>query len=155
MRKSIVGTLIAMAISDLTGSYGTVGTSRSNSGLAIASPRSGGSRASFRPKPAFLAPASYYGATHRLFKNKLPPQFRAESALNLSKDKLEGTITLPLDMGWFNVLEDDELRHQVKKVTGMESFPQVFVKGNFLGGLAELEALLKDGQIFRKSAPLQ
>lgn len=40
-----------------------------------------------------------------------------------------------------------ELQHELAGVTGLESFPQIIVDGEILGGLNELRAADKDGTL--------
>lgn len=39
------------------------------------------------------------------------------------------------------------VKEAVKAVTGQKTFPQVFIKGKFIGGNSELQELISDGKI--------
>jgi glutaredoxin 3 len=52
-----------------------------------------------------------------------------------------------------NLGEHPELQAQLTEVTGLESFPQIVVDGEPLGGLNELRAAEKSGVLASWSAP--
>ncbi|CAJ0939425.1 unnamed protein product, partial [Mesorhabditis belari] len=47
----------------------------------------------------------------------------------------------------YNVLEDSELREGIKKYSDWPTIPQVYVKGEFVGGADILIQMHKDGEI--------
>lgn len=46
-----------------------------------------------------------------------------------------------------NVLEDEDIRTEVKKYTSWPTIPQVFIKGNFLGGCDIMMDMHKSGEL--------
>ncbi len=46
-----------------------------------------------------------------------------------------------------NLAEQPDLQRELAEVTGLDSFPQILVDGEFLGGLNELRAADKDGSL--------
>ena len=46
-----------------------------------------------------------------------------------------------------NVLEDDELRHGIKEFTNWPTIPQVFVKGEFIGGCDIVREVFESGEL--------
>ncbi len=52
-----------------------------------------------------------------------------------------------------NLAEQPELQAQLTELTGLDSFPQILVDGETLGGLNELRAADKDGTLAAWSSP--
>jgi glutaredoxin 3 len=52
-----------------------------------------------------------------------------------------------------NLGSDPELQAQLTEVTGLESYPQIVVNGETLGGLNELRAAEKNGVMAAWTAP--
>ena len=48
--------------------------------------------------------------------------------------------------GYFNVIQDQLIRKELKDHTGWKSYPQVFLGGKFYGGLTKFIDLLKSGK---------
>src|SRR5271157_4208645 len=53
----------------------------------------------------------------------------------------------------YDVLEDYEMREAIKDYTGWPTLPQVFIKGNFIGGADVLQELNESGEL-KKMLPL-
>lgn len=51
------------------------------------------------------------------------------------------------DFGFFNVLDSDTVREGMKKHTDWPTYPQVFVDGEFVGGLDVLRAISAEGAL--------
>jgi len=51
-----------------------------------------------------------------------------------------------------NLADDPRLQAELAEVTGLDSFPQIIVNGEPLGGLNELRAAEKDGRLASWSA---
>ena len=47
----------------------------------------------------------------------------------------------------FNVLEDFEMRQAIKDHTNWPTLPQIFIKGNFIGGVDILQELKDNGEL--------
>jgi len=52
-----------------------------------------------------------------------------------------------------NVSGDDEARAWLVQVTGQRTVPQIFIKGESVGGYEELTALDRAGELVKKVAP--
>jgi Grx4 family monothiol glutaredoxin len=53
---------------------------------------------------------------------------------------------LNLTFGSFDVLQDDSVRQGLKEFSNWPTYPQIYVKGEFIGGLDILEELVKSGE---------
>ena len=51
------------------------------------------------------------------------------------------------DFGHFDVLADQGVRQGLKQYTNWTTFPQLFVKGEFIGGLDVVKELDEDGEL--------
>lgn len=51
-----------------------------------------------------------------------------------------------VDYKTFNILEDQMIREKVKEFANWKTFPQVYVKGQLIGGLDIIRELIEDGQ---------
>ena len=40
-----------------------------------------------------------------------------------------------VEFGWFDILEDEAVRQQLKKINDWPTYPQIIVKGELIGGL--------------------
>ncbi|KAF7823348.1 monothiol glutaredoxin-S15, mitochondrial [Senna tora] len=49
-----------------------------------------------------------------------------------------------------NILENPEIKNAVKSVSNWPTFPQIFIKGEFIGGSGELKEKLKDVAVTAK-----
>lgn len=49
--------------------------------------------------------------------------------------------------GHFNILEDDEVRQGLKTFSDWPTYPQVYVKGELIGGLDILREMREDGSL--------
>lgn len=47
----------------------------------------------------------------------------------------------------FNVLEDYQMREAIKDFTDWPTLPQIFIKGNFIGGADILQELFESGEL--------
>lgn len=47
----------------------------------------------------------------------------------------------------YNILEDMEMRQAIKDYTGWPTIPQIFIKGNFIGGADILQELMDSGEL--------
>ncbi len=47
----------------------------------------------------------------------------------------------------FNVLEDFEMREAIKDYTDWPTLPQIFIKGNFIGGVDIVDELFQSGEL--------
>ena len=56
-------------------------------------------------------------------------------------------------MGYGSYLSQWRLRNALKMWTGWPTFPMVFVKGMFVGGANDLEALIQSGELKRLLTP--
>lgn len=63
-----------------------------------------------------------------------------KKVLNILKNK-------ELDFQYFNVLFDSEIKNLVIQKHGFESFPQIFWKGNLIGGHEKIEEIEKNGKM--------
>lgn len=52
-----------------------------------------------------------------------------------------------VDFGYFNILEDEEMRQAIKDFTGWPTIPQVFVEGKFIGGADILQEMQDNGEL--------
>lgn len=43
--------------------------------------------------------------------------------------------------GYFNILEDEEVRQGLKKYSNWQTYPQLYVKGKFIGGIDIIKEL--------------
>lgn len=49
--------------------------------------------------------------------------------------------------GHFNILEDEEVRQGLKTYSDWPTYPQVYVKGELIGGLDILKEMKEDGSL--------
>ena len=54
---------------------------------------------------------------------------------------------LEVKFGWFNVLEDEEMRQAIKDYSNWPTIPQVFVDGKFIGGADIVNELYENGEL--------
>jgi Grx4 family monothiol glutaredoxin len=47
----------------------------------------------------------------------------------------------------FNILEDDEVRQGLKEFSNWPTFPQLYVKGELVGGLDICKELVEEGEL--------
>jgi len=52
----------------------------------------------------------------------------------------------------YNILEDFEIRQAIKDFTGWPTLPQIFIKGNFIGGVDILQELKDSGELQKMAA---
>jgi len=48
--------------------------------------------------------------------------------------------------GFFNILEDNEMREQLKVYAKWKTYPQLWIKGKLQGGCDIVEELVEDGE---------
>lgn len=49
--------------------------------------------------------------------------------------------------GYFNILEDDEVRQGLKKYSNWQTYPQLYVKGKFIGGIDIVKELHSEHEL--------
>lgn len=54
---------------------------------------------------------------------------------------------LNVDFASFNVLEDQDIREGVKEFTNWPTIPQLYVRGEFIGGCDIVEELFSNGEL--------
>jgi monothiol glutaredoxin len=54
---------------------------------------------------------------------------------------------LGVDFKTFNVLEDDELRQGIKDYTNWPTIPQLYIKGEFIGGCDIVREMFTSGEL--------
>jgi glutaredoxin-related protein len=52
-----------------------------------------------------------------------------------------------VSFGHFNILEDEEVRQGLKTYSDWPTYPQVYVKGELIGGLDILKEMKEDGSL--------
>lgn len=52
-----------------------------------------------------------------------------------------------VDFGYFNVLEDEQIRTQIKTYSNWPTIPQVYVDGNFVGGCDIILQMERGGEL--------
>ncbi|MDP3727837.1 MAG: Grx4 family monothiol glutaredoxin [bacterium] len=52
-----------------------------------------------------------------------------------------------VEFGYFNILEDEEIRQAVKEYSNWPTIPQVYINGRFIGGCDITEELHKSGKL--------
>ncbi|KAL7007432.1 glutaredoxin [Cystobasidiomycetes sp. EMM_F5] len=52
-----------------------------------------------------------------------------------------------IDFGWFDILEDEAVRQELKKINDWPTFPQIIVKGELIGGLDILTEMVDNGEL--------
>jgi glutaredoxin-related protein len=52
-----------------------------------------------------------------------------------------------VSFGHFNILEDEEVRQGLKTYSDWPTYPQVYVKGELVGGLDILKEMKEDGSL--------
>lgn len=52
-----------------------------------------------------------------------------------------------ISFGHFNILEDDEVRQGLKTYSDWPTYPQLYVKGELIGGLDILKEMKEDGSL--------
>ena len=71
------------------------------------------------------------------------PQCQFSSKLVALLNKYVGTI-IP-SFGYFDIFQDEEVRQGMRSFSNWPTFPQVFVKGQLVGGNSDLKHALEDG----------
>ena len=52
-----------------------------------------------------------------------------------------------VDYGYYDILEDEEIRQAIKEYSNWPTLPQVFVEGKFIGGADILAELEENGEL--------
>ena len=52
-----------------------------------------------------------------------------------------------VEFGYFNILQDEDIRQGVKEYANWPTIPQVYIKGKFIGGCDITEELHKSGKL--------
>lgn len=47
----------------------------------------------------------------------------------------------------FNIFEDEEMRQDMKKINKYETYPQIYLKNKFIGGIDALKRIRDDGSL--------
>jgi Grx4 family monothiol glutaredoxin len=53
---------------------------------------------------------------------------------------------LGVEFGTFDILEDDEVRQGLKEFSDWPTYPQIYVKGELIGGLDILKEMVSNGE---------
>jgi Grx4 family monothiol glutaredoxin len=53
---------------------------------------------------------------------------------------------LKCEYGYFDILEDDEVRQGLKEFSNWPTFPQLYVDGELMGGLDIIKEMVADGE---------
>jgi glutaredoxin-related protein len=54
---------------------------------------------------------------------------------------------LKIEYGYFDILTDPEVRQGLKEYSDWPTFPQIYVKGELVGGLDIFSELVESGQV--------
>ena len=54
---------------------------------------------------------------------------------------------LGLDIGSFNILEDEEMRQAIKDFSNWPTLPQLYIKGEFIGGADIVREMFQSGEL--------
>jgi monothiol glutaredoxin len=54
------------------------------------------------------------------------------------------------EISWVDVLEEPDVRARLPHISDWPTFPQVFIRGEFIGGADIAEELLRSGELERK-----
>lgn len=52
-----------------------------------------------------------------------------------------------VEFGYFNILEDEEIRQGIKEYADWPTFPQLYINGKFIGGADITEQLYNSGEL--------
>merc|ERR1711862_1012594 len=63
----------------------------------------------------------------------------------MGRQAIELLTSANLSYGYFNILEDDEVRQGLKKYSDWPTYPQIYVNGELVGGLDMKELAEEDG----------
>lgn len=53
------------------------------------------------------------------------------------------------DYGYFNIFEDEDVRQTLKQVNRWPTFPQIYLGGEFVGGLDVLKEMVEDKSVYK------
>jgi Grx4 family monothiol glutaredoxin len=59
---------------------------------------------------------------------------------------------LNLEFGFFNILQDEFIRENLKHFSNWKTYPQVYIKGELVGGLDILKELIEEGEFQKMTA---
>lgn len=51
------------------------------------------------------------------------------------------------EFGFYNILEDEEMREAIKEYTGWPTLPQIFINGEFVGGCDIITEMFESGEL--------
>jgi len=51
-----------------------------------------------------------------------------------------------VEFGWFDILEDEAVRQELKKINDWPTFPQIIVQGELIGGIDILKEMVDNGE---------
>jgi len=54
---------------------------------------------------------------------------------------------LSLEVGSFNILEDEEIRQGIKDFSNWQTLPQLYIKGEFVGGADIIREMFQSGEL--------
>ena len=75
------------------------------------------------------------------------PQFPQCGFSGKAVSLLQQAGVKPDQLGWFDVFSDDTIREGVKQYSNWPTLPQVFIKGEFVGGSDILAELAQSGEL--------
>lgn len=72
---------------------------------------------------------------------------KEEPKCKFSRELMSILLPLKYEFSTFNILDDDEVRQEIKVVSNWKTFPQVYINGKLIGGLDSIKNLISNGAL--------